>query len=75
VTLAWSASPNATPAACPAGNCKRLAVAAALAREPALLIADEVTSMVDQQGRGRATAIVLKAGQDGATDTAVMRSC
>jgi energy-coupling factor transport system ATP-binding protein len=33
------------------GELQRLAVAAALAREPALLIADEVTSMVDQQGR------------------------
>lgn len=33
------------------GELQRLAVAAALAREPALLIADEVTSMVDRQGR------------------------
>jgi energy-coupling factor transporter ATP-binding protein EcfA2 len=33
------------------GELQRLAFAAALAREPALLIADEVTSMVDQQGR------------------------
>src|SRR3984957_15983202 len=33
------------------GELQRLAVAAARAREPALLIADEVTSMVDQQGR------------------------
>ncbi len=33
------------------GELQRLAMAAALAREPAMLIADEVTSMVDQQGR------------------------
>lgn len=33
------------------GELQRLAVAAALAREPQLLIADEVTSMVDQAGR------------------------
>ncbi|OBB18017.1 cobalt ABC transporter ATP-binding protein [Mycobacteriaceae bacterium 1482268.1] len=33
------------------GELQRLAVAAALAREPSLLIADEVTSMVDQHGR------------------------
>ena len=33
------------------GELQRLAVAGALAREPALLIADEVTSMVDQDGR------------------------
>ena len=33
------------------GELQRLAVAGALAREPALLIADEVTSMVDQEGR------------------------
>ncbi len=33
------------------GELQRLAMAAALAREPSLLIADEVTSMVDQDGR------------------------
>jgi len=33
------------------GELQRLAVAAALARQPSVLIADEITSMVDQQGR------------------------
>ena len=33
------------------GELQRLAVAAALARQPSMLIADEVTSMVDQRGR------------------------
>ena len=33
------------------GELQRLAVAAALARQPSILIADEVTSMVDQRGR------------------------
>lgn len=33
------------------GELQRLALAAAMAREPAMLIADEVTTMVDQQGR------------------------
>jgi energy-coupling factor transport system ATP-binding protein len=33
------------------GELQRLAVAAGLAREPSLLIADEITSMVDQEGR------------------------
>ncbi|GFG75402.1 ABC transporter ATP-binding protein [Mycobacterium botniense] len=40
------------------GELQRLAVAAALAREPALLIADEVTSMVDQQGRDALLSIL-----------------
>jgi energy-coupling factor transporter ATP-binding protein EcfA2 len=33
------------------GELQRLAVAAALARQPAMLIADEITTMVDQRGR------------------------
>ena len=33
------------------GELQRLAVASALARQPAMLIADEVTTMVDQRGR------------------------
>jgi energy-coupling factor transport system ATP-binding protein len=40
------------------GELQRLAVAAALAREPSLLIADEVTSMVDQQGRDALMAVL-----------------
>ena len=40
------------------GELQRLAVAAALAREPAMLIADEVTSMVDQQGREGLIAVL-----------------
>ncbi|WP_284233768.1 DUF2232 domain-containing protein [Mycobacterium antarcticum] len=40
------------------GELQRLAVAAALAREPSLLIADEVTSMVDQQGREALVAVL-----------------
>src|SRR6202035_479421 len=40
------------------GELQRLAVAAALAREPALLIADEGTRMVDQQGRDALLAVL-----------------
>jgi energy-coupling factor transporter ATP-binding protein EcfA2 len=40
------------------GELQRLAVAAALAREPSMLIADEVTSMVDQQGRDALLAVL-----------------
>ena len=40
------------------GELQRLAVAAALAREPSLLIADEVTSMVDQQGRDAVMSVL-----------------
>jgi energy-coupling factor transport system ATP-binding protein len=42
------------------GELQRLAVASALAREPSLLIADEVTTMVDQ--RGRAALLGVLAG-------------
>jgi len=40
------------------GELQRLAVAGALAREPSLLIADEVTSMVDQEGRGALMSVL-----------------
>ncbi|MGA9490978.1 MAG: DUF2232 domain-containing protein [Mycobacterium sp.] len=42
------------------GELQRLAVAAALAREPALLIADEVTSMVDQPGRDALLSVLSR---------------
>jgi energy-coupling factor transporter ATP-binding protein EcfA2 len=42
------------------GELQRLAVAAALARQPALLIADEVTSMVDQTGRDELLTVLSK---------------
>lgn len=41
------------------GELQRLAVAAALARQPSMLIADEITTMVDQRGRdGRCCAVL-----------------
>ncbi len=40
------------------GELQRLAVAGALAREPSLMIADEVTSMVDQDGRDALMAVL-----------------
>ncbi|WP_238421034.1 ABC transporter ATP-binding protein [Gordonia sp. 'Campus'] len=40
------------------GQQQRLAIAGALAREPQLLIADEVTSMVDPDGRGQLLALL-----------------
>ena len=40
------------------GELQRLAVAAALARQPSMLIADEVTSMVDQRGREALLAVL-----------------
>jgi len=52
------------------GELQRLAVAAALAREPKLLIADEITSMVDQDGR-KALIDVL-AGLTAHHDTALV---
>ncbi|WP_366096186.1 ATP-binding cassette domain-containing protein [Mycobacterium sp.] len=40
------------------GELQRLSVAAALAREPSLIIADEVTAMVDQKGRDALLAVL-----------------
>jgi energy-coupling factor transport system ATP-binding protein len=40
------------------GELQRLAVAAALARRPRLLISDESTAMVDAEGRARLTALL-----------------
>ncbi|WP_156660544.1 ATP-binding cassette domain-containing protein [Mycobacterium sp. 852002-10029_SCH5224772] len=40
------------------GELQRLSVAAALAREPSLIIADEVTAMVDQKGRDALLALL-----------------
>ena len=45
------------------GELQRLAVAAALAHEPSLLIADEVTSMVDQDGRDALMAVLSGSDQ------------
>ncbi|MFT3901440.1 MAG: DUF2232 domain-containing protein [Gordonia sp. (in: high G+C Gram-positive bacteria)] len=42
------------------GQQQRLALAAALARNPALLIADEVTSMVDPDGRGELLEVLTE---------------
>jgi energy-coupling factor transport system ATP-binding protein len=40
------------------GELQRLAVAAALARKPGLLVSDESTAMVDEEGRHRLTALL-----------------
>ncbi|MDO2970935.1 ABC transporter ATP-binding protein [Mycobacteroides abscessus] len=42
------------------GQLQRLAIAAALARTPSLLIADEITSMLDQRGRRELMAILSR---------------
>lgn len=52
------------------GELQRLALAAALAREPSLLIADEVTTMVDQ--RGREAVLGVLAGLTGRHRTALV---
>ncbi|HWG00651.1 MAG TPA: ATP-binding cassette domain-containing protein, partial [Trebonia sp.] len=52
------------------GQLQRLAIAAALARRPALLISDESTSMLD--AAGRAEVLALLAALPGRTGTAVV---
>jgi energy-coupling factor transporter ATP-binding protein EcfA2/energy-coupling factor transporter transmembrane protein EcfT len=42
------------------GELQRLAVAAALARRPSLLVSDESTAMVDADGRGRLTELLAR---------------
>ncbi|MGF7235669.1 MAG: DUF2232 domain-containing protein, partial [Frankia sp.] len=42
------------------GELQRLAVAAALARRPGLLVSDESTAMVDADGRGRLTDLLAR---------------
>ncbi|GAC1531992.1 MAG: hypothetical protein NVS3B12_08920 [Acidimicrobiales bacterium] len=49
------------------GELQRLALAAALARQPALLIADEATAMVDPGGRTEIVDVLRAAADDGIT--------
>ncbi|GAC1589056.1 MAG: hypothetical protein NVS3B21_05390 [Acidimicrobiales bacterium] len=49
------------------GELQRLALAAALARRPALLIADEATAMVDPAGREEIVDVLRSAADDGIT--------
>jgi energy-coupling factor transport system ATP-binding protein len=47
------------------GELQRLAVAAALARRPALVVSDEATAMLDRPGRRRLLALLRSVAQDG----------
>jgi len=47
------------------GELQRLAIAAALARRPALLLADEATAMLDPAGRRDVVAVLHRASRDG----------
>jgi energy-coupling factor transporter ATP-binding protein EcfA2 len=49
------------------GELQRLALGAALARAPQLLISDEATSMVDPVGRERIVGLLRQAADDGVT--------
>ena len=49
------------------GELQRLALGAALARAPTLLVSDEATSMVDPEGRQRIVALLRDAADDGVT--------
>jgi energy-coupling factor transport system ATP-binding protein len=47
------------------GELQRLAVAAALARRPALLISDETTAMIDEDGRDQMLALLVRLREQG----------
>jgi energy-coupling factor transport system ATP-binding protein len=47
------------------GELQRLAVAAALARRPSLLVSDEATAMLDRPGRRRLRALLRSVADDG----------
>src|SRR5207249_3290736 len=49
------------------GELQRLAVAAALARQPSLLVSDESTTMVDRAGRRRLVALLQELAREGRT--------
>ncbi|ORM27721.1 hypothetical protein BFL43_21650 [Williamsia sp. 1135] len=53
------------------GQLQRLAIAAALSREPAVLISDESTAMVDQEGRRAVIGVFRELADSG--DTAVLQ--
>ena len=48
------------------GELQRLALAAALARHPSLLLSDESTAMIDPEGRQQVTDLLATAAADGA---------
>lgn len=48
------------------GELQRLALAAALARRPALLLSDETTAMVDPEGRGQLVSLLRGLAAEGA---------
>jgi len=48
------------------GELQRLALAAAIARRPALLLSDEATAMVDREGREQVVALLRELAEDGA---------
>ena len=49
------------------GELQRLAIAAALARQPALLISDESTAMLDPEGRRQVMAVLRRLPSEGTT--------
>src|SRR5205807_8532099 len=56
------------------GELQRLALAAALARRPSLLLSDESTAMVDRTGRRQLVALLRETAADGVGVVHVTRS-